>query len=157
MIVTINTDASYHSIHRVGAFAFWIVCNRGRVLNCGALKNEIKGAKTGATEAEVQSIINAIYTLKKQQWDNITKVIINTDSTNAIAILTKNIPEIQKWKLQWGGPLRDVYNKIKVNLPEIEFRHIKAHKTTDTAKSWVNDWCDKKAKEMLWTKINSNK
>ena len=153
MIVTINTDASFHSGFKVGAYAFWIVSNEGRILGSGALK----GKCLNPTDAEIKCIINAIFTLKKQAWSNITKIILNTDSTNSIAILNKNAEEIKKYKLQWGGSLSGQYNKIKVGLPPIEFRHIKAHKTTETAKSWVNDYCDKKAKEMLWKQINSTK
>ncbi len=150
MIVTINTDASFHSGFKVGAFAFWIVCDEGRVLHSGAFKEPI----TNPTQAEIKCIINAVYAVKKQNWVGIKKIIINTDATNAIAILKKDTVEINKYNLKWGGSLRGMYNKIKVGLPEIEFRHVKAHKNTETAKSWVNDWCDKKAKEMLWKQIN---
>jgi hypothetical protein len=31
----------------------------------------------------------------------------------------------------------------------IKFRHVKAHTNTDSARSWVNQWCDTKAKESL--------
>ena len=153
MIVTINTDASWHSGFKIGAFAFWIVSNQGRVLNSGALKTKC----SNPTEAEIKCIINAVFTLKKQKWTDITKVIINTDATNAIAILTNKKIEIKKYNLKWGDSLRGTFNKIKVGLHEVEFRHIKAHTTTENAKSWVNDYCDKKAKEMLWKEINSKK
>lgn len=153
MIVTINTDASYHSGFHIGAFAFWIVSNQGRVLHAGVLKGKINGA----TEAETKCIINALYTLKKQKWQGITKIIVNTDSTNSIAILKNSRKEINLYHLKYGDPLRLKFNKIKKGLPIIEFRHVKAHTTTETARSFVNDWCDKAAKEMLWKQINSDK
>lgn len=151
MIVTINTDASFHSSFKVGAYAFWIVSNLGKVLHCGALRDKVNSP----TEAETKCIINALVTLKKQNWQGISKIIINTDSLNSIYILEKHSEEIIKYRLKFGGVLRNEYNKIKIHLPPIEFRHVKAHKSTKTARSWVNDWCDKKAKEMLWQKINS--
>jgi len=153
MIVTINTDASWHSGFKVGAFAFWMVSNEGKVLHSGALK----GKCNNPTECEIKCIINAIYTLNKQKWSGITRVIINTDATNAIAILNNDKIAIEKYNLKWGGVFRSKFNELKQKLPHIEFRHIKAHTTTETAKSWVNDWCDKNAKKMLWEQINSKK
>lgn len=153
MIVTINTDASFHYDYKVGAYAFWIVSNLGKVLHCGALKEKA----LNPTDAETKCIINAISTLRKQNWTGIEKVIINTDSLNSIYILENRKPEIKKYRLNYGDNLRADYNKIKSSfLPPIEFRHVKAHKTIETARSWVNDWCDKKAKEMLWKEINLN-
>lgn len=153
MIVTITTDASYHPNYKVGAFAFWIVSNEGKVLNSGALKSKIKNS----TEAEMQCILNAIFAFKKQQWKGITKIIINTDSLNSIAIFKRDAKVIKRWGLKWGEYLANRYTEITKELPPIEFRHVKAHKTTENARSWVNDWCDKKAKEMLWKLINDKK
>lgn len=153
MVVTINTDASWHSALKVGAFAFWIVSNKGRVLKCGAFKNQV----SNSSKAEAQCIINALHALKEQKWNDIKLAVINTDSKNAIAIFTKDKAEIKRWKLQWGDPLRKKFEELKAGLGKVDFRYVPAHKNIKDSKTWVNDWCDKKAKEMLWKEINSNK
>lgn len=150
-IVTINTDAAFHSEFKVGAFAFWIVSDMGRVIKSGSLRDKVNNA----TEAELKCILNAFYTLKQQKWEGIYKVILNTDSLNSIYILKEDSAKIKKYNLKYGDAIRNKFNSMKVGLPLIEFRHIKAHKTTEIAKSWVNDWCDKNAKKMLWESINN--
>lgn len=156
--VTINTDASYHSQFQLGAFAFWIKSDYGKITHCGVLKNKISNSNSkGATEAEIQCIINAFYILKLQKWEGIFKVIVNTDSLNAIRIFQDDKVGIKKYNLKWGGLFRDKFNKIKPTKCLIEFRHVPAHKNTDTPKAFINDWCDKQAKLMLWETINAKK
>ena len=153
MLVTINTDASYHPQHKVGAYAFWIISNQGRFLKAGAFKELIENS----TQAEAQCIINAIYYFKKQDWKEVTKIIINTDALNAIAIFKKTKSKIKKYNLRYGNSLSEKFDEITKGFPSIEFRHVKAHKKNGTARNWVNDWCDKSAKEMLWKEINNTK
>jgi ribonuclease HI len=152
---TINTDASYHREFELGAFAFWIKSDYGKITQCGPLRNRItnKNGK-GPTEAEVQCIINAFYLLKKANYPAFHTIIVNTDSLNSIAILTNDKVEIKKWGLQWGNTFRDAFNSLKPKNCNIEFRHIRAHKHTNTPKNFINDWCDKQAKKMLWDIIN---
>jgi len=149
-IVTINTDASYHSEFKVGAYAFWIVSDMGRICMSGAFKERVKNP----SEAEIQCILNAIHVFKKQRIKDIYKIIVNTDSLNAIHIFKNDKQQIKRWGLKWGDGYREKFNKMGLS-KIIEFRHVKAHKETSTARSWVNDWCDKSAKEQLWKKINN--
>lgn len=154
MIVTINTDASYSNKFKVGAFAFWIVCNQGKVCRAGPLKGEIKDCHT----AELMAITNALFVLsekvKSGQIGRITKVIINTDSLRSIQILTGDKEAYYKYNLN-----RPYYKVVKTKFKGMkkkffdgvvfDYRHVRAHTSTDTARSWVNDWCDKSAKEEL--------
>lgn len=151
MRVTINTDASYHSGYKIGAFAFWIVCNYGKVCKSGILKET-----NSSHESELQCILNAMHCLKQQsEWIGLSHVIINTDSMNSIYLINNDKHAIKKYRL---SALRDKYKTLihnaKQNLPLVELRHVKAHTDTKDARSWVNDWCDKKAKEHLWKTIN---
>jgi ribonuclease HI len=149
MIVTINTDASFSEKYKIGTYAFWIVCNNFKIQKFGALKLDCQRAE----EAEIRAILNALHTIKFE--GNITKVIVNTDCLNAIHILTNDQPRIQRYRLYFGKPYRKYFNKNFSSLwREIEFRHVKAHTDTDTSRTWVNDWCDKKAKQQLNEKIN---
>lgn len=155
--VTINTDASHHPKHNVAAFAFWIVSDYGRITQCGPIKEIKQKGRHASTEAETKSIINGFHVLKNSNWTGISKIIVNTDNTNAIAILTNDKFKIKKYSLQWGGQLRHAFNQLIPKKCDIEFRHVPAHKNTDTPKAFVNDWCDKQAKLMLWETINSKK
>ncbi len=151
MIVTINTDASFSPSEKRGSFAFWIVSNSGRVATSGMLRKKV----LTPSEAEFQCIINAIHTLVNQNWKNIDKIIINTDCLNVIHLIKNNQKAIKRYGLRkWGKYLVDKFTNIvyKSSLRKvpIEFRHIKAHVSTETTKQYVNDWCDKEAKKQLY-------
>lgn len=149
MIVTINTDASYSKDHKKGAYAFWMVSNEGRICKSGLLK----GKSLDPTHAEIKTISNALYHLATYTgWRGITKVVINTDSLNSIHLLTKNSEAIKKYRIDRAKYQNEVrvfqtlVNKLKYN---IEMRHVRSHISTETAKQWVNEWCDQEAKKHL--------
>lgn len=157
MIVTINTDASYHPYFKVGAYAFWIISNEGRICHSGSLKKKINRPE----QAEFKCIINAFHVLGKQRYKNISKIIVNTDCLNVIHLVQGNKEAIQKYRLaSWGNHLvTELFlTKRKFNLQKIEceFRHVKAHADTESKRTWVNDWCDRQAKYHLWKLINSS-
>jgi ribonuclease HI len=155
MIVTINTDASFSHHHKRGSFAFWIVCNQGRYCQSGLLRDKCDRPEI----AEFRCIINAVYTLGKMQYSGISKVIINTDCLNVIHLINNDVRMIRKYKLlQWSGNLVKRYNKARKgallgDIP-VEFRHVKAHVGTGTARQWVNDWCDRAAKNVIKQMLN---
>jgi ribonuclease HI len=157
MIVTINTDASFHPKHKIGGYAFWIVCDEGRFSHSGILRKEVNRPEV----AEMKCIINAIYVLGTLNFKNISKIIINTDCLNAIHLFKKRKSSIKKYELEWGLDLaNDLTNELaksKLSKTLIEFRHIRSHQHTETKRNWVNNWCDKAAKKQLWGKINSVK
>ena len=157
MIVTINTDASFHPKHKIGGYAFWIVCDEGRFSHSGILRKEVDRPEI----AEMKCIINAIYILGILNFKTIEKIIVNTDCLNAIHLFKKRKSSIKKYELEWGLDLaNDLTNQLaksKLSKVTIEFRHIKSHQHTDTKRNWVNNWCDKAAKKQLWGKINSEK
>src|SRR5690606_21656384 len=73
MLVTINTDASCFQ-HKYSGYAFYIICNDGKIQKAGMLKDEMN-----ATEAEYACLCNALYTLLHSRFKGITKVVVNTD------------------------------------------------------------------------------
>jgi ribonuclease HI len=149
MIVTITTDASYSHRHKMGAFAFWIVSNQGRLCQSGPLR-------TGCTRpqiAEFRCIINAVHALGRLGWKDITKVIINTDCMDVIHLVNNDSANIQKYRLlEWSGDLVKMFNRTYkstgIGAP-IVMRHVKSHVSTETARQWVNEWCDQAAKKAL--------
>jgi ribonuclease HI len=155
MLVTINTDASFHHKYKKGAFAFWIVSDRGKWAHCGPLKGEC----ANPTLAELMCIINSLYVLfLKTDWKNINKIIINTDSLNSIMVLENDRAGIAKYGLhdKYYATYRQRLKHLKKKYSAtgykgiIEFRHVKSHSGTEEARKWVNDWCDRNAKEQLW-------
>lgn len=160
MIVTINTDASFHPDYKVGAYAFWIVCNQGKMMQSGPLKDA-----RDAQDAEMKCIANALYALNKSTFKGVGYIVINTDCQYAI----KAIKEKDK---KYIGKRKDVVSvcdkvifqlrtkyKIKPNKqrvkPFISWRYVPAHTEGEDKRTWVNNWCDKAAKKALWDLINS--
>ncbi len=142
MLVTINTDASYYAVQKIGGYAIWIASNKGRVKYSAGFKNQLETQH----DAEFKAIINALHLLKKQNW-KITKIYINTDSQTVIqTVETKGV----KNKLpQYGKDNYQSYLKIieELGVKDVSFRHVKAHSHTKTARHWVNDWLDTQAKK----------
>ena len=155
MLVTINTDASFHKWHKVGAFAFWAVSDQFRIQKAGYFRDPCKRP----TECETKCIINAFKVVLAANAQ-ITKIIVNTDSLNSIWILENNRKLIKKYDLYFGKSLRRLFKKIVKDYDislTIEFRHVKAHSGKDDARSYVNEWCDTNAKIYLWKRINELK
>lgn len=155
MIVTINTDAAYHSGLKIGGYAFWIVCNDGRFNHTGVLKSKISRPE----EAEFQCIINAVHVLFNLKFKNVTKIIVNTDCLNVVHLINKNKQAIKRYRLQFGQPYFSKFEKLlsvnNFDKKNVELRHVKAHTDIKDKRSWANNWCDKKSKESMWIKINN--
>lgn len=141
MLMTINTDASYSQKLERGTYAFWAVCDKGRISRHGALKEKLPSA----LYAEVQAIGIAFYIVFTYYSisDEVTKVIVNTDCKPAIHLLTKN----QKTDFEHDDLRNRVlkYMNIKHGVKK-EFRHVPAHTDVSNSRRYVNDWCDRKAK-----------
>lgn len=150
MIVTVTTDASFNRKRNIGTYAFYIRSNMGLIQMSGQLRNKCDRPE----EAEIKCIMNALVMLSwHSEWMKYArKIIINTDCLNAIHILTNDTEKIRMYKL---GKLRSrhkLYEKHTLPLfngKNIEFRHVKAHEHTNTARNFVNDWADKAAKEQM--------
>ena len=157
MIVTINTDASFHPHHEVGAYAFWIVCNEAKVLKYGALKS-----CKNSLDAEIMCIANALTALNNTEinFQFVHKVVINTDCTDAIqGIENKGKYKNKSKNLDSRIVAQEVMKKIRKKSSHLgfDFRHVPAHRGTTTPRAWVNEWCDIHAKKALWEMINSKK
>jgi ribonuclease HI len=154
--VTINTDASFHHVHRVASFAFWIRHDQGRIKQAGPLKD-----CPNSLEAEIRAIGNAMYALLYSKFTDIDYIRVNTDCKFAIqAILGVKKHSASKETLR---AVRDIMDKLrkrykrkikKRKFPFIDFHWVPAHTgNTETQKSWLNDWCDVNAKKHLREQI----
>lgn len=159
MIITLNTDASFSNKHNLGAYAFWIACNKGKFFRSGALKGSIYTP----IHAEMKCIINALHFIfENNELRSVKKIIINTDclfaidafrKPNAKWLSTKReniVNESAIIKKRFNSLFNDYFaKKPKIKKVVIEYRHIKAHKHTNDARHYVNDMCDREAKSQM--------
>jgi ribonuclease HI len=154
MLVTINTDASFHPSLKYGAYAFWAICDDFKITKSGVFRKKCQTPD----DAEAKCIINALTVILKAH-KGISKIIINTDSLNAIAYLTKDKNHILKYRLSM--PKMRQFQQCLTLLPirkiEIEYRHVKAHSGVNDKRSYVNEWCDSEAKKQLRKIVLSKK
>lgn len=154
-IVTINTDASFNYTHNKASYAFWIVSDYGKLCRYGILKG---GTKT-PTHGEFKCIVNALHCLFVYLKWPIRKIIVNTDSMNSIHLLKNDKVALRKYRINKNKFVEELaaWHSIKGRYiskkVEIEFRHVKAHTGADNSRSWVNQYCDTKAKEVLYKNL----
>lgn len=155
MLVTINTDASFCQKNKVGGFAFWISCNKGRFKHSGPLKEV-----GNSGEAELMSVANALAFMLKmpQTFENITRLIINTDCKFVITVKSERPkggkPQVKarSIKKMIEGFIANLHiNSISRNKKALhkfcEYRHVTAHTGANDKRSFVNEWCDTEAKK----------
>lgn len=145
MIVTINTDASFHPRYKVAAYAFWIVSDKGRIKQSGPLRKA-----TSPTDAELQCIANALHVLLKSDIKGMTRLVINSDALYGFERVGRKKPGT-------GGAVAKLLRQLREKyIPATrwterfwEFRHVKAHSGVGDKRSWVNEWCDQMAKQEM--------
>lgn len=155
MIVTINTDASFSKEHQRGSFAFWIVCDKFKILKSGILRRQVIRPEV----AEFKCIINALHILLNENISTVTRIVINTDCLNVIHLINNDKKEIKKYQLaQWGNTLVETFKRMReeneiMHIP-ITMKHVKSHSGIGDARSYVNEWCDTQAKLALKRALN---
>lgn len=141
MNVTVTTDASFYHQHKVGGFAFQIRYSDTLIKKWGPLIGKV----SNPTEAELKSVLNALY-IVKSKCDQVEVLTINTD---CLFIVTSVFNEKKSWSTitkKLAKELRDYLSDI--NYKELKIKHVRAH-TGDlsTNVSYVNDWCDRKSRK----------
>lgn len=141
MICTITTDAGFCNIEKIGTYAFEIKIGTIKINKSGVFKNN----PSDNNSAEMMSIVNALtcFLLRRVKY---SKIILNTDSLISIRLLSKKRIN-EKWSNQEHKKIRQAYDKL--NVKNIEFRHVKAHSNNETSRQYVNSQCDKICKELL--------
>lgn len=156
MIVTINTDASYHHPSKIGSYAYWIKSDYGVINKYGCFKEVVENNQV----AELMAIVNALHALSKSNWECIRRIVINTDCMNVIHYLNGDKSAIKRYdiKVKYFKSIGALYFKYKKEyFPDahIFLRHVKAHVDITDSRKYVNDWCDKYAKKALGQRLNS--
>lgn len=150
--ITVNTDASFHPQHKIGGYAFYIVCDLFKIQKGGMFKNNPKTPM----EAEMMCMANALFTLLSQKELPSTKwIVINSDCLFSFSrIGRKSQDDIGKKVAEMLRKVRIQTSYNNLIMPKFEFRHVKAHNGTNDARSFVNDWCDKEAKKWMRKAVN---
>jgi ribonuclease HI len=147
--LTINTDASYYQEHKVGGYAFYIVCDTFRAKNSGEFKNSnIKSPQ----DAELMCIVNALSYLLTLKVPVVDVVVLNTDCRYGIN-------EIKACKSELAVRINLLMATLKqiTTHKHFKYKHVKAHSGIQDARSWVNEWCDAEAKRHARIKVNKVK
>jgi ribonuclease HI len=145
--ITINTDASFHPKHKVGGYAFYIVCDYFKIMKSGMIKSKV----SNSWRAEMMALGNAFYCLSKQpELPKVkNKIIVNTDCQHNINRLECSIKRTELTR-RVHGLKETVRQKVGLsNHKMVEMRHVKAHQEVVDAKTWVNNWCDKESKKWM--------
>jgi len=137
--VTITSDASFYRKDKVGGWAFQIRSKDLFEKQFGPLKGHIGDA----TEAEMKSVLNALYLLKTKYTD--LKINILTINVDCEFIVKHMFNKNKKRKFR----IKDLTNRISQYLEHIDYaklniKHVKAHtEDLSEARKFVNDWCDR--------------
>lgn len=138
--ITLNTDASFHPDWKVGGYAFYFRHETIFVRYSGVFKGQLDDS----TEAEMKCIANGLAAMLRVELPKVDWFIINTDSKASMAKIKHGSDDlsklVRKLRADVIGKLRSTNNRI---------RHVKAHSNIKDKRSWVNDWCDRKAKEEM--------
>lgn len=139
--ITINTDASFHPIHKSSGWAFCIVHDNFRIKSSGQFLN-VK--PQNSLEAEMYCIGNALFVCKNLiQKYNVDVIIINTDCKYAINKIKSNKCNASK-----------IINSFLIEIQKnkdilIKFKYVPAHTGGIDARTHVNEWCDSEAKKWM--------
>ncbi len=137
-IVTINTDAGFFPMQKVGSYAYWIKADGLHLHGSGMFRDKCNNP----TDAEYKAIINALHVLKCSGYIPIKKIIFNRDNINVESKKKGHDNQRKIYLLIRQLRKQSIKNKIiKGIYPFYEFRHVKAHNGTSDKRSWVNDWC----------------
>lgn len=140
---TINTDASFDPATGTAAWAFWIRSKDHLIKDSGLFPRKVDNSSV----AELLALEKALRRVDREVFTRRTvKLYINTDSKWVIDALQGKVKNSKQLML-----IKAVLHSTQGY--ELELRHVKAHTHTNTARHWVNDWCDKQAKKILRTEL----
>lgn len=146
--ITINTDASHHPDHKIGGYAYYIICNHFKIMKSGVFKVKPKNS----TEAETMCIGNALAHLAKMDLPKTTFLVINTDSKHSIG-------NIERCYNPLSEKVNGIWQKVinKTGSTRNEFRWVRAHSKVKDARSYANEWCDFNAKKQMRKAVRKKK
>lgn len=143
MNVTILSDASYCSKHKVAGYGFWIACHRGKLGGGGIIEEDVDDVNAAEMMAVANSIWHGLNASLICKGDNL---LIQSDSLGAIDRLRGRNVTITQQQLRVIGYYEKVVSRLELT---VRFKHVKAHTSREEARFVANRMCDKRAKENL--------
>lgn len=150
---TINTDASHSTSHGgVGAWACWIKSTHYLIKDGGLLEGPVVNSSVAELMAVEQALLLLDNLIDSQEflrhYRNSGNIIVylNTDSVWAIHAI-KGIVKRSK-HLEIAHRVKSLADPF-----EIQARHVKGHSKNPDSRSWVNNWCDRKARGLVRGKL----
>lgn len=133
---TVNTDASFCPHTKAAGWAAWISIDGGiKIKKSGMFKERPRTS----TEAELWAIFNGVWLAAQA---GVTSLLVQSDCKTALAHVGRDTMQTRQ------------LHKSLPRVVSITTKHVKAHRDTDTARTWVNDWCDTEAKK--WMRYQRN-
>jgi len=148
MTAYIYTDASYFPKQGMGSFAFWIDYGGEIIKMSGVLDSS-----ENSLEAETMCICNALYVFLENNFKNVDRIIIHTDSLQSITKIRSRAKGNTPYKIAWNF-LKEIRIKYGKRHPIHKFKHIKAHSGLNTVDKRINSWCDREARKIGRKYIN---
>ena len=154
---TINTDASLYRDRTgvnpsIGAWACWIKSKHYHIKDAGLLPDGLPNSSVAELLAVEQALllldklISTEKFLQHQLEHGKIYIVFNTDSLFAIRALQGTI------KRKTYRPIVQRVRALAARY-EISPRHVKGHTDGDTAREWVNNWCDQQARGLAHARL----
>jgi hypothetical protein len=117
----------------------------GKITHHGRLE----GTVDNSLEAEMKCMIKAIEMLSTTHYVHlISRILINSDALYAFDKVKRLTPDPLGSKIHLLLEVLKFKSKAP-SQPYYIFRHVKAHSGTGAPRKWVNDWCDRRAKDEM--------
>jgi ribonuclease HI len=159
-VITICTDASFSPHYKVGAWGCYIRVG-DKVAKTGAV---IKKEVLNSTEAERIGVANALWIASKMIDLKKCRIVLYCDNESAMKPVrpsTKTGAKKQRAKEQLDFYEKNIHKYLQQSLT-YDVRHVKGHMDRSSrhkmkARHHIQDWCDKKAKELLQNHLSMKK
>lgn len=135
---TVIADASYCQQTAAAGWAVWVKFDGGRkICEHGTFQTRPKNS----TEAEVMAAAIGVWYAARE---GASHILVQSDCMSVIQLVqgkTKSETLISLWdKVVRVPPVQGVY---------LTSRHVKGHGLIKDARTWVNDWCDRYARQHM--------
>lgn len=143
MNITIIADASFCPETKIGGYAFWIACQRGKRGGRGVFKDFCNDN----TVAEMRAVANGLHEgLKANLIQEGDKILLQTDCLGAIMAFEKTRHSLSKQELQIVTYIEKLAFDFSLKL---RYKHVKGHSNNLGARFVSNNTCDAQAKSAM--------
>jgi len=139
LYATVISDASYCSETNAGGWAVYI-----RIDGVGTpikVHNMFRTLVTDSTAAEMRAALNGLWLAERNGAE---AMLLQTDCLAVVNLINGNVRD---------SPLRklfiDACEYACINPANVRARHVRGHTRVKDARSYVNRWCDRHARQAM--------